>query len=154
MRALTFLVFAVAVALPLLDSNPQPMSVDSTEPTEESRVLAVEDEYVTAEVTRDEAALRRLVDDRFLFNTSRGATTGKEELIQGVLKMNMVSQTISERSVLIEGNLALVFGTAEMRFANPGTPETTSMLRYTATYVNRQGQWRLLALQMQPRAPR
>jgi hypothetical protein len=26
-------------------------------------------------------------------------------------------------------------------------------LRYTATYVKRQGHWRMLALQMQPRAP-
>ena len=60
---------------------------------EEMRVLAAEDEYVAAEVSRDEATLRRLVDDRFLFNTSRGTTTGKEELIQGVMKMNMVGQT-------------------------------------------------------------
>ncbi|MBK7080549.1 MAG: nuclear transport factor 2 family protein [Betaproteobacteria bacterium] len=45
---------------------------------EAMRVLAAEDEYVAAEVGRDEATLRRLVDDRFLFNTSRGTTTGKE----------------------------------------------------------------------------
>jgi ketosteroid isomerase-like protein len=120
--------------------------------TEEMRVLAAEDEYVAAEVSRDEAALRRLVDDKFLFNTSRGTTTGKEELIQGVLKMSMVGQTIRERSVLVEGGVALVFGTAELRFAGAGQPESTATLRYTATYVNRQGQWRLLALQMQQRA--
>ncbi|MBL0290101.1 MAG: nuclear transport factor 2 family protein [Betaproteobacteria bacterium] len=119
---------------------------------EAMRVLAAEDEYVAAEVGRDEATLRRLVDDRFLFNTSRGTTTGKEELIQEVMKMNMVGQTIRERSVLVEGGVALVFGTAELRFASAGQPESTATLRYTATYVNRQGQWRLLALQMQQRA--
>ena len=119
---------------------------------EAMRVLAAEDEYVAAEVGRDEATLRRLVDDRFLFNTSRGTTTGKEELIQEVMKMNMVGQTIRERSVLVEGGVALVFGTAELRFASAGQPESTAALRYTATYVNRQGQWRLLALQMQQRA--
>jgi hypothetical protein len=54
---------------------------------------------------------------------------------------------------MIEGNIALVFGTAEIRFASPGKPESISTLRYTATYVSRQGQWRLLALQMQQRAP-
>ena len=67
--------------------------------------------------------------------------------------MSMVDQTLKERSVLIEGNFALVFGTAEIRFASPGKPESTSTLRYTATYINRQGQWRMLALQMQQRAP-
>jgi ketosteroid isomerase-like protein len=128
------------------------MTAPSDQQSEDKRVLAAEDEYVAAELARDEAALRRLVDDRFAFNTSRGTITGKEELIQGVLRMGMVGQTIRERSVLIEGGVALVFGTAELRFAGAGKPETVSALRYTSTFVNRQGQWRLLALQMQQRA--
>ena len=128
------------------------MSATPVQQTEDKRVLAAEDEYVAAEIARDEVSLRRLVDDRFAFNTSRGTTTGKEELIQGVLKMNMVGQTIRERSVLIEGNVALIFGTAELRFASPGKPETVSTLRYTSTFINRDGQWRMLALQMQQRA--
>lgn len=102
-----------------------------------------------AELSRDEAALRRLVDERFVFNTCRGTTTGKEEPIRGVLKMHMVGQTIRERSVLIEGDVALDFGTAELRFAGPGKPESVSTLRYTSTFVNRQGQSRMLALRMQ-----
>ena len=130
----------------------QPMTQSSVQHTEEQRVLAAEDEYIAAEVARDEVALRRLIDEKFQFNSSRGTTTGKEELIQSVLKMNMVGQTIRERTVLIEGNIALVFGTAELRFASPGQPESTSTLRYTSTYVSRQGQWRFLALQMQQRA--
>src|SRR5882724_2225722 len=78
---------------------------------EELRVLATEDEYVAAEVSRNEATLRKLIDDRFVLNSSRGATSGKEELIQSILKMNMVGQSIRERSVLIEGDTAFVFGT-------------------------------------------
>ena len=129
------------------------MTSPTTQHSEERRVLATEDEYVAAEVSRDEAALRRLVDDRFQYNTGRGTSTGKEELIASLLKMNMVGQTIKERSLMIEGSIALVFGTADIRFANAGKPESVSTLRYTATYVSRQGQWRLLALQMQQRAP-
>ena len=105
-----------------------------------------------AEVNRDEATLRRIVDDRFQFNTRRGMTTGKEELIKDVMDMAMVGQTISERSILIEGDIALVFGTTELRFAVTGEEESVSTLRYTSTYVNREGQWRMLALQMQSRA--
>jgi ketosteroid isomerase-like protein len=126
-------------------ANPQ---IDS----EEARVLAIEDEYVAAEVARDEPTLRRIVDESFRFNSDRGITTGKEELIQGVLKMSMVGQTVTERSVLLEGELALVFGTSEIVIAKPGQQHSTSLLRYTATYVNREGQWRMLALQMQKRA--
>jgi ketosteroid isomerase-like protein len=66
--------------------------------------------------------------------------------------MSMVGQTITERSVLLEGELALVFGTSEIVTAKPGQDQSTSLLRYTAAYVNRDGQWRMLALQMQRRA--
>lgn len=121
---------------------------------EEQRVLDAEDAYVAAELSGDEAALRRIVDDRFVFNSSSGQTTGKEELIQGVLQMGMTGQDITERSVLIEGDIAMVFGTTTLRFAAPEGTERVSVLRYTSTYVKREGSWRLLALQMQARAPR
>ncbi len=121
---------------------------------EAQRVLDAEDAYVAAELSRDETALRRIVDDRFVFNSSSGETTGKEELIQGLLRMAMTGQDITERSVLIEGDIALVFGTSKLRFAAPEGTESVSTLRYTSTYVKREGDWRLLALQMQPRSPR
>jgi ketosteroid isomerase-like protein len=66
--------------------------------------------------------------------------------------MNMVGQTIRERSVLVEGDVALVFGTADLRFSNPGAGGSVSTLRYTSAYVKREGGWRMLALQMQQRA--
>lgn len=120
--------------------------------TDEQRVLATEDEYVAAELTRDEATLRRLVDDRFVYNSGKGTTSGKEELIKNVLGMAMTRQTLTERSVLMEGDVALIFGTTELRFAVPGQEDSVSTLRYTSTWVERQGEWRMLALQMQPRA--
>jgi hypothetical protein len=153
MRTLFSIAVLVAAAMTPHIGYSQSMSSPSVQNSEELRVLAAEDDYVAAEISRDEAALRRLVDDRFQYNSGNGTTTGKEELISNLMKMNMVGQTIKERSVLIEGNIALIFGTAEIRFASPGKPESISTLRYTATYVNRQGQWRMLALQMQQRAP-
>lgn len=122
---------------------------------EEQRVLAIEDEYVVAEVNRDEAALRRILDDRFLWNRSNGSTTGKEDYIQNIMSdsFSLVGQTIRERSVLLHGDVAFVFGTADLRFARAGQPETMSSLRYTAAYVRHEGQWRMLVLQMQGRSP-
>jgi len=116
------------------------------------RVLAAEDDYVLAEVNRDAAKLRRMIDDRFVFNSSGGTTSNKEEFIQNVLEMAMVGQTLRERSVLIEGDIAFIFGTADIRFAVPGKAESVSSLRYTSAYVKRQRQWRMIALQMQQRA--
>ena len=96
--------------------------------------------------------LRRLVDENFRYNSSDGTTTGKEAFIQGVLGMSMIGQTISERSVMVEGDIAFIFGTAKLRFEGSDEVESISLLRYTAAYVKRQGQWRMLALQMQRRA--
>lgn len=141
-------VLIAACAEPAPDSNTSPPQA------EERRVLETEDEYVAAEINRDEAALRRLVDDRFVFNAGDGTTSGKEELIQTVLAMNMTGQTISERSVMIEGDLAIIFGTTELRLQAPGGEQRLSVFRYTSVYVKRQGQWRMLALQMAPRSPR
>ena len=125
---------------------------DESSRSEERRVLAVEDEYAAAEVNRDEEALRRLVDDRFVFNSNDGRTLDKAGLIGNVLGMNMIGQTISERTVLVDGDIAVVFGTAELRFAAADKVETTSVLRYTSSYVKRGGQWRMLALHMAKRA--
>jgi len=151
-RTLLAVAMACAILSPLTGfSQSNPPASNSQD--EERRVFAAEDEYVAAEVSRDEAALRRLVDDRFVFNSSNGTTSGKDELIAEVLKMAMLGQTIRERSVLIDGDIAIVFGTADLKFAGPGNTESLSSLRYTSTYVNRQGQWRMLALQMQKRAP-
>lgn len=115
----------------------------------EQQVLAVEEEYVVAEVSRDEETLRRIIDDRFVQNSSDGTTSGKEELIQSILKLRLLGRSVRERTVLMEGDLALVFGTADLRFGGPGQQERVSMHRYTSAYVKREDQWRLLALQMQ-----
>lgn len=128
------------------------MSTTPTTSAQERAVLATEDAYVAAEVSRDEAALRRVIDDAFVYNASTGTTSGKEALIQNVLQMNMVGQTIRERTVRIEGSVALVFATADLRFGRPDGTESVSSLRYTSVYVKRDDGWRMLALQMQARA--
>ncbi len=145
------LFLALAIAHSPLSAQARPIAFSA----EEQQVLDTEDEYVIAEVNRDEAALRRILDDQFVWNRSKGSTTGKEAYIQAIMSesFSMVGQTIRERSVLMQGNVAFVFGTADLRFAPPGEPEFTSSMRYTAAYVSRNGQWRMLVLQMQGRSP-
>lgn len=137
-------VFAVwAVAVP---AAAQMQSADA------QAVLAVEDAYVAAELSRDELALRRIVDDQFALNRNDGTTVGKEAFVASILRLNMVGQTISERTVLVQGDVAVVFATAELRFASDTAEPTVSRLRYTATYQNRGGVWRILALHMSVRS--
>jgi hypothetical protein len=92
---------------------------DGTAERERQLVLAAEDAYAAAEVNRNEADLPRLVDEQFVYNGANGATFGKEELIRSVLRMNMTGQTISERSVILQGEIAVIFGTTELHFQDP-----------------------------------
>ncbi len=114
----------------------------------EREVLAAEDAYVAAEVGRDEAVLQRMVDERFTFNRSDGSTTGKAELIEGVMDMRMAGQDITDRTVLVEGDVGLIFGSADIRFVADDGTETVERYRYTSAYVKRGGEWKFLALQM------
>ncbi len=145
---------SIAAGLALSCAPAAPDGSTESSQTEAQRVLATEDAYVAAEINRDEAALRRLVDDRFTRNSSNGTTADKEALIQSLLGMHMTGQTITERTVLVDGNLAVTFGTAEIRVQAPGENESAVVLRYTTTYVKRETEWRMLALHMSPRSPR
>lgn len=117
-------------------------------PDRERAVLAAEDLYVAAEVARDEAVLQRLVDDRFVLNRNGGGTLDKAGLSRIVMGMEMTGQTLSDRTVLVEGDIGVVFGTAELRFASEEGADNQSLHRYTSVYVNRDGVWKFLALQM------
>jgi len=120
--------------------------------TEEQAVIAVEDAWVGAEVAHDEATLRRVIDDRFLFNGNNGQVSGKDPMIESVLGSGMTGQTITERTVLVDGNTAVIFGTAEFHYASSDAEDTPSRARYTTVYVKRDGDWRAIALQMAGRS--
>ena len=151
LRILASVLLAMMVMRPVLAWGPG--IANDPQSAEARRVLVAEDAYVAAEVNRDEDALQRIVDKRFVFNTLGGETLGKVELIDAVLKLNMTGQTLSERTVLVEGNVALIFGTTEIRSALEGQEDKKTVYRYTSTYVKRGEEWKFLALQMVARAP-
>jgi ketosteroid isomerase-like protein len=145
----------LAASLPTIAADPgaETATTSPASMSAQQQVIAVEDAWVNAEIRRDEAALRRVLDDRFTFNHGNGTTTGKEEAIAGVLKWNLIGETITERSVLVDGDTAIVFGTANFVFPAEGADDGKSAGRYTAVYVRRDGGWRALALHMSARAP-
>ena len=114
--------------------------------TEEQHVAALEDEWLDAEVKHDEATL---LDDRYTMNLRSGATLGKEEYIAGILAGVMSSASITERTVLVDGDTAVTFGTVNV--VDPGEDSPRSS-RYTLVYVRRDGQWRALAFHIGERS--
>ena len=139
-----------AIVLVVAFSSVQTQAEVSAVPalTDEQQVIATETEWVQAEVQRDAAVLERVLDDRFLVNSSTGELSNKAAVIADVLGWKMNSQTITDRTVVVDGDTAIVFGTANFRFAVEGKDDEASAGRYTTTYIKRDGRWRALALQM------
>jgi uncharacterized protein (TIGR02246 family) len=116
--------------------------------TEDQQVLAVQQEWIDAEVAHDEAVLNRVLDERFILISSSGKPVDKERIIESVLNWKLVSQTITGQTVLVDGDTAIVMGIAHFTVAVEGKGNEVSASRYTTTYIKRDGKWRALALQM------
>ena len=55
----------------------------------------------------------------------------------------MTGRTVRERTVQLVGDVALVFGMADLRFAGAAPGEdSVSPLRHASVYDERHGQWR------------
>lgn len=138
----------IAVLIASSTARSEAEAAQTAAPSEEQQVIATETEWVEAEVKRDAAVLERVLDERFLINSSKGVPRSKASVIADVLVWTLVSETITDRTVLVDGDTAIVFGTANFRFAVEGKDEATSAARYTTTYIKRDGRWRALALHM------
>ncbi len=96
--------------------------------------------------------MRRLVDDRFVFNNADGMTTDKEAFVQYVMKLLLLGDSVRERSIVVDGDVALVFAAADLQLPGRDPPGSVSVrsLMYTCVYIRRGDGWRMLALQMEP----
>src|SRR5260370_33898965 len=82
----TLLVASVVMLALMLSGHPA-ARVESGEPqaaSDEQRVLQVDQEWADAENRRDEAAMRRILDDRFI-GTEEGETLDRDAYIRDVL---------------------------------------------------------------------
>ena len=112
----------------------------------EKDVLAVQQAWVEAEYRRDAAALKRLMHDRYIVTFNTGQLHNKEDFIKALVqsKSEPGSQTLSDQTVIVEGDTAIIVGTDTLRGIKNGQPYTR-VARYTSTYVRRDGRWVALA---------
>jgi hypothetical protein len=151
--ALVGAISSVAFAVSCLATGADTNVPGATPQGEEQRVAALEDEWLDAEVKQDEATLRRVIGDRYTMNLSNGTTLGKEQYIAGILSDAMSSAWITERTVLVEGDTAVTFGTVNV--VDPpvdGKESPPRSSRYTLVYVRRDGQWQALAFHIGKRS--
>lgn len=121
----------------------------------EREVLALEDQWVQAEIHGDEATLQRILDDRFVMTWGSGKTVDKASYIEGIIeaKGTILSEELTDRIVLVEGNTVVVVDTDTLQGKNAAGEPWKLVLRMTTTYVKRDGRWVVLAEQVVPIEP-
>jgi hypothetical protein len=104
------------------------------------QVLNATGEWIAAENKHDAAALDRILDDKFISTFAANKPRGKEAFIKGIVAGQIdptQSQSLTDVSVVIDGDTAVTVGTDTFHSAT----KPLLALRYTITYVHRQGRW-------------
>src|SRR5215472_977917 len=115
--------------------------------TAKQQVLDLEKEWVAAEQKHESATLRRILDDKFVASFGAEKPYDKEAFIKGTLSGDVdptESQTLTDRTVIIDHDTAVVVGTDTERGTRKGVAYM-EVARYTATYIHRNGKWVALA---------
>jgi ketosteroid isomerase-like protein len=149
--------FFASVAVLMLDCQ-MIAACASTEPKKSTvgpadarrQVLDTERAWVAAEIKRDAAAQRRIIDDKFVVTFGAHNPHDKEAFMKQMARLPVdptETQNLTGETVIVDGDTAVVVGTDTLRGTEGGKPYTL-VARYTTTYVRREGQWLALAEQM------
>jgi len=114
------------------------------------QVLELEEKWVEAENKHDAATLEKILDDKFLATFGARAPRDKATFIQHITAGEVdptQSQTMTERTVIVDGDTAVVIGTDTISGTAKGAAYSAAY-RYTITYVHRGARWVALAEHM------
>jgi ketosteroid isomerase-like protein len=119
-----------------------PASIDARQ-----QVLNLTREWVAAENKHDATALRRILDDKFVSSSDASRPRDKEAFIKGITAGDVdptQSQALTDETVIVDGDTAIVIGTDTFHRTGSGAPSNLK-LRYTVTYIHRHARWVALA---------
>jgi hypothetical protein len=112
-------------------------------PTAEEQVLALDQEWIDAEVNHDRGTLERILDDQFVVIGPSGKTRGKAAFIESILSRTIAPFKVNHDVVRIYRDTAIVVD----RFG--AEPE----IKCTWVAIRREGHWRVIAEQMTAISP-
>lgn len=110
----------------------------------EQAVLRAESRTMQAIGRKDARALRRLLDEEFVYRTPGGAELGREEFLSNIASMPFEILSVRGDGVKasVFGETAAVTGVQRARVLAEGG-EQESVVAFTDLFVKRRGRWRL-----------
>ena len=147
-RAVTVLCFIMSSFVIVSQIARGSRGADRSSPADaRQQVLDLGKRWAEAENKHDEATLRRILDEKFVVSFGAKPPYDKETFIRHEVSGEVdptVSQTLTDETVVIDQDTAVVVGTDTMQGTKDGVAYRI-VGRYTATYIYRQGQWVALA---------
>jgi ketosteroid isomerase-like protein len=141
------LALACACSLTVAVLAGEPKSATRPPADARQQVLDLDNEWAAAETKHDAAALDRILDDKFLVTFGSKKPYDKAAFVKAITQGEVdptESQSLTDASVIVDGDTAIVIGTDTLHGTKNGAAYT-EVARYTVTYVYRHGQWRALA---------
>jgi ketosteroid isomerase-like protein len=117
---------------------------------DQQQLIALDQEWVRAECNNDGTTLERILDPQFVHTFGTGPLIDRSAFIQSVTEGPIdptLTQTLTDRTVVINGDTAVVMQTDTIRHIDEGQ-SVEHAYRLTTTYIRRNGHWRALALHM------
>jgi len=144
LRILFVILVCCVAALP---ASTEPKNSELPSGDAKQQVLDLENEWVTAEMKHDTATLRRILDEKFVASFGAAKPYDKEGFIKGIVSGDVdptESQTLTDRTVIVDEDTAVIVGTDTLHGTKKGA-SYTEVARYTVTYIRRHGEWIALA---------
>jgi ketosteroid isomerase-like protein len=114
----------------------------------EKAVLAALDAWKEAMLKKDGAALEKIFHPDLTYAHSSAAVQNKEQAIAGVVHgEGWEAIELSETTVRLQGNVAIVNGKTDMHQRNKGKPTTISKLIQLSVWVKGKPGWQMIARQ-------
>ncbi|MEN9382626.1 MAG: hypothetical protein RI940_1509 [Bacteroidota bacterium] len=118
---------------------------------QDKKIVAVQNSInrlTDAMISGDRAALNESVSDSLSYGHSGGHVEGKEEFVEKLAsgKSDFVSINLSEQSISINGNTAIVRHNLDAQTNDGGKPATVK-LKVLLVFTKEHGDWKLLARQ-------
>ena len=140
------LIYACSLTAAVLAGEPKsagsPPSGDARQ-----QILDLEKKWAAAESKHDAVTLDQILDEKFLVTFGSKKPYNKAGFIKAITEGEVdptESQTLTDASVIVDGDTAVVVATDTLRGTKNGAAYM-EVARYTVTYVHRHGQWRALA---------
>jgi peptidylprolyl isomerase len=106
-----------------------------------------EQQWLEAFKSRDRPTLLRMLDDQFTFTDDEGQVYNKGQYIDAVTTAIKVETcSIDDMTVRIFGDTGIVAGRVTARLTVQGK-DASGVFRFTDTFINRLGRWRVIASQ-------